>query len=493
MRLLFFFLILLPFCGYAQIHIAASDTTVCNGTRVVFSVTDTGSATAHFNWMLNGNYVGTDTSVYITDTLNNGDSVLCKRTNAAHDTVFAISDAIVMVVDTAIPDAGIITGTVSRLCVGTSTLLTDTTSGGIWGATNEHATVTDGTVVAVYAGLFECPYPVEDTLYYVVYDGGCSDTAFYTMTIEPKPYAYFDIVKPYLCGAEPLTIIGPPCGGTYDVLTYSDKRRDNWNIFGVSTNFCGSDTTKYYKSVTRYKRFYDDTPVISLTVDEMCQGGSVVLSATGDPNWLGWYSNSRTLSFFYKDDEWHVSGTKVGLDTITVTWNSPCGSMSPAGQATIRINPQPQRDSITWPICIGEETRLENVVPGGEWQCSDPTIAVTDPTLGKIMGISVGSAIVTYTHSSGCFGTRKLSIADCDVAVSAFPNPATNTLVLNHQAGSYDHCAIINDLGITMLSQQINETALYTVLDVSTLPPGIYITNLTGEKGSKKIKFRKQY
>ena len=60
----------------ATVTIAASQTTICAGQLVVFTATTTNSGTdPAYEWTLNGNVVGSDTSVYQTTSLVNGDIV----------------------------------------------------------------------------------------------------------------------------------------------------------------------------------------------------------------------------------------------------------------------------------------------------------------------------------------------------------------------------------------------------------------------------------
>jgi gliding motility-associated-like protein len=60
------------------------DTVVCDGTPVTFTSSWTnGGISPHFQWFVNGNPAGTDTSVFSSSTLNNGDSITVVLTSNA--------------------------------------------------------------------------------------------------------------------------------------------------------------------------------------------------------------------------------------------------------------------------------------------------------------------------------------------------------------------------------------------------------------------------
>lgn len=82
----------------------------------------------------------------------------------------------------AIPDAGFILGS-SKVCVGASTVLSSTGTGGSWSAVNGYALVSGGVVTGIAAGI--------DTIRYTV-PGSCGTrgTATKVITVNPAPYLY---------------------------------------------------------------------------------------------------------------------------------------------------------------------------------------------------------------------------------------------------------------------------------------------------------------
>ncbi|MBI5218957.1 MAG: hypothetical protein HY958_08515 [Bacteroidia bacterium] len=59
-----------------SVNIFANDTTVCSGTSVTYTATSAnGGTNPVYQWYLNGNPVGADSSEYSNPNINNGDSI----------------------------------------------------------------------------------------------------------------------------------------------------------------------------------------------------------------------------------------------------------------------------------------------------------------------------------------------------------------------------------------------------------------------------------
>lgn len=65
-----------------SVTITASSTTICAGTQVTFTATPTNGGNPHYEWVVNGNEVGTNSSTYQSATLVNGDSVAVYMTSS---------------------------------------------------------------------------------------------------------------------------------------------------------------------------------------------------------------------------------------------------------------------------------------------------------------------------------------------------------------------------------------------------------------------------
>ena len=84
-----------------SVSISATDTTICAGSPVTFTATATnGGSTPVYSWKLNGNAVGTNSSIFTTSSLQNNDSVwvVMQSSESCAQPDSAVSDAIVMTI-----------------------------------------------------------------------------------------------------------------------------------------------------------------------------------------------------------------------------------------------------------------------------------------------------------------------------------------------------------------------------------------------------------
>ncbi len=60
-------------------------------------------------------------------------------------------------------------------------------------------------------------------------------------------------------------------------------------------------------------------------------------------------------------------------------------------------------------VCLGSPTLLTDATTGGTWSSSNTAVAVVGGTTGVVLGVSVGSAVITYNTSTG-FVTKLMSV-----------------------------------------------------------------------------------
>ena len=114
------------------VSIAASDTTICPGTLVTFTATPTnGGSNPHYEWAVNGAEVGTNSNVYQSSSLSNGDTVKVYMTSSSGcvSPALAISNKITMTVSTVTPSVTI-NATATSICTGQSVTFTATPTNG---------------------------------------------------------------------------------------------------------------------------------------------------------------------------------------------------------------------------------------------------------------------------------------------------------------------------------------------------------------------------
>ncbi|MBL7753365.1 MAG: hypothetical protein JNM44_02725 [Chitinophagaceae bacterium] len=112
-----------------SVSISTASTTACSGSTVTFtaSALNAGSAPA-YQWKINGNNVGSNSSTFSTTSLSNGQTVTCVVTsnNPCSTVPTATSNALVMTISSAITPSVSIVSSATTICAGASVTFTAT-------------------------------------------------------------------------------------------------------------------------------------------------------------------------------------------------------------------------------------------------------------------------------------------------------------------------------------------------------------------------------
>lgn len=113
-----------------QIFIAASSNNICFGTSVTFKAATSAEGSApSYQWTKNDINVGSDSSVYIDSTLNNGDVIKCTLTSDFNCGITkAVSKEIVMIINPLITASISVTASQNNICPGTTVHFSASTS-----------------------------------------------------------------------------------------------------------------------------------------------------------------------------------------------------------------------------------------------------------------------------------------------------------------------------------------------------------------------------
>jgi hypothetical protein len=140
---------------------------VCTGQTILLTTTGTGGV-----WSTMGSGIITVAGGTVTGVAAGADTVVYTVTNMC-----GTANATKAITVNATPSAGVISGADS-ICIGTTIMLTETVSGGVWSTITGNASVSaSGMVNGVSAGA--------DTIVYTVADAGCSARTEHMMTVIP--------------------------------------------------------------------------------------------------------------------------------------------------------------------------------------------------------------------------------------------------------------------------------------------------------------------
>jgi len=117
----------------SSIKIFTSDSSICSGAAVTFhSTIMNGGSNPTYQWLVNSVDTGTDSSNYTTNSLNDGDSIVCRLASNAGCAIepITLSDTIIENVKKVINPFISISASSSSICRGTIVVFTATTTGG---------------------------------------------------------------------------------------------------------------------------------------------------------------------------------------------------------------------------------------------------------------------------------------------------------------------------------------------------------------------------
>jgi hypothetical protein len=133
-------------------------------------------------------------------------------------------------------------------------------------------------------------------------------------------------------------------------------------------------------------------------------------------------------------------------------------------------------------------------------QCGGTTEVKVVASGGKLPHAGVGSFTrgpgkwsFTVTDANGCTSTTEQTIlAPGCVYVKIFPNPAQNSITVNHPASSSASTIQVFGMnGSLVLSKAIPQNAFITTVDVSSLASGVYVLVYINGNDKKEMKFIK--
>jgi uncharacterized protein YjdB len=273
------------------------------------------------------------------------------------------------------------------VCAGRATTLSNSVSGGTWSTTSMLVGVDPvaGVVVSTGAGSVTISYTLIN---------GCRKTA--VLTINPLPAA---ITGPAtVCVGSIATLGSATIGGTWSSSTTSvaSSTLITGYITGVSIGTSTVDYTLATGCLISKIITVNPLPLAIAGTPVLCAGATTTLSdATPGGSWSASNYSVGTVGA--------ATGVVTGMGggTVTISYTLPT-SCRVTQQLT--VNPNPPAIGGTPYVCIGTTTHLVNAIPGGTWSTSNASVAVVDP-LGNVSGIDIGTALLTYAISTGCYTT----------------------------------------------------------------------------------------
>jgi uncharacterized protein YjdB len=376
------------------------------------------------------------------------------------------------------PSAGALAGA-STLCVGGTTIINTTVSGGTWSSTDPTvATVSStGLVTGIANGAVSIKY---------TYTNSCgTDIATHAMTVTATASAGTIFGDSLLCSGVPSFLANTSGGGTWSssntaVATVGSASGGIMGVSAGTTNItytisgsCGSATTSTTITI-------NTTPAAITGPGGVCKGATITLSDAGGGTWIGSAPTVAAIS-----STGVVSGIATGNVTITYTLAGGCYATK-----AIAVNPLPSDISGTPIICSGSTTVLNDPSTGGTWGSSNGTVASIGATSGLVSGLNAGTATISYALPTGCATSFVMTVNVTPAPIAGVPHAcvgAVITLSDGTAGGSWTSSdglvanvgsttGVITGIsnGIATISYQLSSGCMRTVVvTVDAVPAGI--------------------
>ncbi len=290
----------------------------------------------------------------------------------------------------------------ANLCASSTTALSNTTTGGTWSSSNNAVATVNGAglVTAVSAGTVTISYAVTNT---------CGTTVkTFTVTVNDKPIVADIIGASTLCAGSSGLLTNTTAGGVWSssnaaVATINGTGSVTAVAIGAATisytvtNSCGSTVKTWNITVADKPTVADITGLANICAS----AGTTLTSTTSGGLWSSSPTSVATVS-----TSGIVTGVSAGLATISYTVANSCGSTTKTFAVT--VTDKPIVADITGPstVNMAGTIALTDATPSGTWSSSNPSIATVSNS-GTVLGISAGTATISYTVTNSCGSTVK--------------------------------------------------------------------------------------
>ncbi|MDP4213436.1 MAG: Ig-like domain-containing protein [Bacteroidota bacterium] len=411
--------------GSTSVGGTLADASVCpSPNSTTLTLTDYTGVIQKWQSSTNGGVTWSDiANTGATNTATNLAVTTSYRVNVKNGSCNAVNSSTGTVTVYPLPVVAAITGT-ATVCAGSTTTLSDITTGGVWtsGSTSVATVDGSGVVTGVAAGTSVITYTVTN-------GGGCSTAVSQTVTVNAQPTVAAITGTATLCAEGTTTLSNVSPGG---VWTSDNTSVATVDASGIVTGISSGTSVITYTvtngggcsaAATQTVTVNALPSVAAITgTATLCSGTTTTLAdATAGGVW-----SSGTTSVATVDASGVVTPVSAGSSVITYTVTNGSGCSNAVTQ-TVTVNALPTVAAITGTatVCAGSTTTLTDATAGGVWSSSNSNAATVDAS-GLVTGVADGNADITYTvtNGNGCS-----SAVTQTVTVNALPvvSPVTGT------------------------------------------------------------------
>ena len=352
------------------------------------------------------------------------------------------------------------------VCKSSTTILSDLTTGGTWGTSN-NLIATIGTTGLVTASATNTGTV---TISYTL--GSCVATQMITVNVIPLPIQGATSE----CVGITITLSDATAGGAWSSSNGNASINGSGSITGVAV---GTSTTTYTLPdgcYMTYPNTVHGNPVPITGTFTVCPGGTTVLSDTSTVA-TSYTSSSPTFATVVNSGV--VTGVNTGTATITYKISNGC-----IATQVVTVIASPSTISGTFSICAGSATLLTDGTGSGTWSSNNPGFATVGSSTGLVTGVQAGAPTITFTlAATGCKTTAV-------VTVTAIPNAGSLSGALTVAVGSNITLSSSGTSGGTWSTSNSNATVgvtgIVTGVTAGTCTITYAVNNACGFSGAYK-------
>ena len=214
----------------------------------------------------------------------------------------------------------------------------------------------------------------------------------------------------------------------------------------------------------------------------ICKGNITTLSGSvAGGSWISYNASIANV-----DASGNVTGHNTGISTIGYLT-----TIDGIAYINVTVNAEPAAIAGTPTVCIAATTSLSHTAGGGTWTSSNASIASVDAT-GNCTGVAVGSALITYTLTTGCYSMFGMGVISCTTDVKEiadnitdiklFPNPSTGTFSISLPDHEGNSAVTVTDiLGKTILTRDAGNHKTIDCTIPNTIPGNYFVKITTGK------------
>ncbi len=289
----------------------------------------------------------------------------------------------------------------NTVCDSATITLSDATLGGAWSTSDPTIATVSGTGVVTGTG------PGVVNIIYTL-GTGCITTTQITVNSLPSVITGTESV----CAGLTSTLTDGVSGGIWSSSNTS-VATIGFNTGLVTAIATGTSKITYTLS-TGCKEITIVTvmplPAVISGPTNVCMGSIITLSDVTSGG--TWASTDITIATIGAGTG-IVTGISAGTSMMTYTLSTGC-----IRTVNVNVNPLPGGITGASSVCIGATTALSDPTPGGTWSSNTTSVATAAISSGVITGVTAGTAVITYSLSTGC---------DTTVTMTVNPLPANIT------------------------------------------------------------------